>query len=66
MICMRTTIILRDELIKKAMEITGIREKTAVIHKGLETLIQSAAIERLIKLGGTAPEAKAARRRRSR
>lgn len=63
---MRTTIILKDDLLKKAIELTGIREKTAVIHKGLEALIQNASIERLIKLGGSAPDTKASRRRRSR
>lgn len=63
---MRTTLILKDDLLKRAIAITGIKEKTAVIHKGLEALIQNAAIERLIKLGGSAPQAKAARRRRPR
>lgn len=62
---MRTTLIVKDELLKKAIEVTGIREKTAVIHKGLEALIQNAAIERLIRLGGTKPKAKQVRRRRS-
>jgi hypothetical protein len=61
---MRTTIILKDEIYKKASEATGIKEKTALIHKGLETLIEQAAIERLIKLGGSTPDAKAAPRRR--
>ena len=62
---MRTTIILRDELFKKAVEATGLTEKTAIIHKGLEALVQQAAIERLIKLGGTDPRAKSAPRRRT-
>ena len=65
-VCMRTTIILKDELLKKAIEITGIKEKTAVIHKGLEALIQNAAMERLVRLGGSDPAAKAIPRRRSR
>ena len=50
---MRTTIILREDLVKKAMEVTGIKEKTALVHRGLEALIQGAAIQRLIKLGGS-------------
>lgn len=62
---MRTTIILKDDLIKKASEATGINEKTALIHKGLELLIQQAAIERLIKLGGTFAKASAPERKRS-
>jgi hypothetical protein len=63
---MRTTVILKDELIKKAREATGITEKTALIHKGLEALIQQAAIDRLIKLGGSAPDLTVPPRRRSR
>jgi len=63
---MRTTIILKDDLVRKASEATGITEKTALIHRGLEALIQQAAIERLIRLGGSAADAKAGPRRRSR
>ena len=62
---MRTTIILKDDLIKKARLATGITEKTALIHKGLELLIQQAATERLIKLGGSFPQIKSIPRRRS-
>lgn len=61
---MRTTIILKDDLVKKASEATGISEKTALIHKGLELLIQQASIDRLIKLGGTFPKASIPLRRR--
>lgn len=61
---MRTTIILKDDLVKKAAEATGIKEKTALIHKGLESLIQQAAIERLIKLGGSYAKAESPPRRR--
>jgi Arc/MetJ family transcription regulator len=63
---MRTTIILKDDLVKKASSATGITEKTALIHKGLEALIERAAVERLIKLGGSAPRIKTSPRRRSR
>jgi Arc/MetJ family transcription regulator len=62
---MRTTIILKDDLIKKASEATGIKEKTALIHKGLEALIRQGALDRLIKLGGSAPKVKVPARRRS-
>lgn len=65
LVCMRTTLIIKDELLKKAIEATGITEKTAVIHKGLEALIQNAAKERLIKLGGASPKAKPIPRRRT-
>lgn len=62
---MRTTIILKEDLLKKASEATGIKEKTALIHRGLEALIRQGAIDRLIKLGGTAARVKATNRRRS-
>jgi hypothetical protein len=65
LICMRTTVILKEDLVRKAQEATGIKEKTALIHKGLEALIEQAAVERLIKLGGEAPHAKVPPRRRS-
>ncbi len=61
---MRTTLILKEDILKKAQEATGIMEKTALIHKGLEALIRQAAIERLIKIGGTDSKATAGRRRR--
>lgn len=61
---MKTTIILKDELVKEAMAVTGIKEKTAVIHRGLEELINKAARQRLIKLGGSMKGSRAPRRRR--
>jgi hypothetical protein len=64
MMHMRTTLILRDELLEKARQATGIREKTALVHAGLEALIQRAAMRRLIALGGSMPDLKAVPRRR--
>ena len=61
---MRTTIILKDEVLKRAAEMTGIKGKTALVHAGLEALIRNKAIERLIALGGSDPKAEAGRRRR--
>lgn len=49
---MRTTIILKDELVKQAMDITGIKEKTALIHAGLLALLEQGARNKLIALGG--------------
>jgi hypothetical protein len=62
---MRTTLILKEELVEKARQATGIREKTALVHAGLEALIQREAGRRLIALGGTMPGLKAVPRRRS-
>jgi Arc/MetJ family transcription regulator len=62
---MRTTINLDDNLVLKAQDYTGIKEKTRLVHLGLEALIQREAALRLAALGGTVPRAKAGRRRRS-
>lgn len=61
---MKTTIILKDELVREAMAVTGIKEKTAVIHYGLEELINKAARQRLIRLGGSMKDARGPRRSR--
>lgn len=61
---MKTTVILKDDLIEKARELTNIQEKTALIHEGLRALIEKAASKRLAELGGTEPQAVSPRRRR--
>lgn len=50
---MRTTLNLDESMIEEARKLTGIREKTALVHAGLETLISRAAARRLADLGGT-------------
>ena len=65
LVCMRTTLNLDDALLRDAMRATGLREKTAVVHAGLKALIAQDAARRLIALGGSDPDAKAAPRRRS-
>lgn len=62
---MRTTLNLDDELLRKAQEDTGIKEKTALIHEALRRLVRQEAGKRLIALGGTMPDFKPGRRRRS-
>lgn len=62
---MKTTLNIDDELLEKAREATGIKEKTALIHKGLEILVQMSAAERLIRMAGKVPVAEAGRRRRA-
>lgn len=64
LICMRTTLILRDDILKRAADLAGIHEKTALVHAGLEALIEKKARERLAALGGSAPSYGAGRRRR--
>ncbi len=60
---MRTTIALDDELLEKAIEYTGITEKSALIHEALRSLVAIEAGRRLAALGGSDPKAKAAPRR---
>ena len=63
---MRTTIALDDDLIKKAEQYTGIKEKAALIRFALNRLVQQEAARRLAALGGTDPDAEAAPRKRER
>jgi Arc/MetJ family transcription regulator len=63
---MRTTLILDDDLLGRASELTGIREKTSLVRLGLEALIARESARRLAALGGTEKSLKAVRRRRAR
>jgi len=61
---MRTTLILDDALIDKARGITGMSEKTALVHEGLRALIARESARKLAALGGSERKARAPRRRR--
>jgi Arc/MetJ family transcription regulator len=61
---MRTTLDIDAQLLEEARRATGVTGKTAVIELGLRKLIEEAARRRLASLGGTAPQARAPRRRR--
>jgi len=61
---MRTTVTLDDALVAKAVELTGVTEKSRLLREGLEALIRRESARRLAALGGTDPEAAAAPRRR--
>lgn len=50
---MRTTINIEDTLLKKASQLTGVKEKTSLVRLGLEALIARESAIRLAKLGGT-------------
>jgi Arc/MetJ family transcription regulator len=62
---MRTTINIDDGILAKASELTGIKEKTALVKMGLEYLIARESAKRLAKLGGTAKDLRPIPRRRS-
>jgi len=61
---MRTTLNLNDELLDRAASLTGVREKTALIHLGLEALIARESARRLARLGGSEKGLKRIPRRR--
>ena len=63
---MRTTLNIRDDLLRKASELTGVGEKTSLVRLGLEALIARESALRLAKLGGTERRLRRAPRRRSR
>jgi Arc/MetJ family transcription regulator len=63
---MRTTLIINDELLAKAQELSGLREKNAVLHAGLQALISRENARRLAALGGTERGLKPIARRRTR
>ena len=53
---MRTTIALDDELVRKAQEYTGVKEKTALVREALTALVQREAARRLAAMGGSVPD----------
>ena len=61
---MRTTLNLDDQLLDEALRLTGLEEKTAVIHEGLKALIAREKARRLARLGGSEPQLGAVPRRR--
>lgn len=61
---MRTTLNIDDNLLKKASELTGIKEKTSLVRNGLEALITLESSKRLAKLGGTEKSLRPIPRRR--
>lgn len=63
---MRTTLNIDDGLLAEAQRLTRLKEKTAVIHAGLEALIARESARRLAALGGTDPAARSAPRKRAR
>jgi Arc/MetJ family transcription regulator len=62
---MRTTVALDDDLVRIALEYTGLVEKTALIREALKALIEREAARRLADLGGASPDMRPAPRRRA-
>jgi Arc/MetJ family transcription regulator len=63
---MRTTLNIDDVLLGRATELSGLREKTAVVRAGLEALVARESARRLAALGGAEPRVRPILRRRPR
>ena len=63
---MRTTLNIDDQRLARASELTGVREKTALVRMGLDALIARASAKRLAALGGTEKDLRPIPRRRFR
>ena len=61
---MRTTINLDEALLKDARRLTGIDERTALLHEALRALIARESARRLARLGGSEPRLRPVPRRR--
>lgn len=61
---MRTTVTLDDELLAKAVKLTGPMDRSALLATGLKALIERESARRLARLGGTQPTLEVAPRRR--
>lgn len=62
---MRTTFNLDDELLGEARRLTGMTERTALIHEGLRALIERESARRLARLAGSERSLRRPPRRRA-
>jgi Arc/MetJ family transcription regulator len=62
---MRTTLAIDDDLLAKAQAFTGLKEKSSLVREALKALVERESARRLARLGGTQPDLKTPRRRRS-
>lgn len=63
---MRTSLALDDELVAKAQDLTGLKEKSSLLREALKALIERESARRLARLGGSELELKSIPRRRQR
>jgi Arc/MetJ family transcription regulator len=64
-ILMRITIIVDDDLVEKAREITGVDKVSVILYDALTELVSKEAARRLASLGGSQPDLKIPPRRHS-
>ena len=62
---MRTTLNIDDDLYAKAVELTGVHEKTALLRESLKALIERESAKRLALLGSSEPDLKPVLRRKT-
>jgi Arc/MetJ family transcription regulator len=62
---MRTTLNIDDRILHKAASMTGVKEKTSLVHMGLQALIALESAKRLASLGGTERGLRSIPRRRT-
>ncbi len=62
---MRTTVNLDEHLLEEASRVTGVKERTKLLHDGLRALIARENARAIIALAGSDPEATIPERRRS-
>ena len=53
---MRTTLALDDDLLDRARDLTGLREKSTLVREALKALIARESARRLARLGGSQPD----------
>ena len=61
-VAMRTTVTLDDDLLARAEELTGVRERSALIRDAVELLVRIESGRQLAALGGSDSAAEAAPR----
>jgi Arc/MetJ family transcription regulator len=60
---MRTTLNIDDEILARAQQVSGLKERTALVREGLKALIERESARRLARLGGSEPQLNAVPRR---
>jgi Arc/MetJ family transcription regulator len=61
---MRATVALDDELLRKAQQLSGVSERSALLREALKALIHLEASRRLAAVGGSDPGLKEIKRLR--
>jgi Arc/MetJ family transcription regulator len=61
---MRTTLNLDDDLLSRARQLSGLKERSALMREALTALIERESARRLARLGGSEPKLQVAARRR--